>query len=371
MASSSFLFLHVLVMLSLARMAFSDLSNDFYDDVCPEALPTIKQVVEDAVRQERRMGASLLRLHFHDCFVNGCDASILLDQTSTIDSEKTARANNNSARGFEVIDKIKFEVDKVCGRPVISCADILAVAAHDSLHGPTWEVPLGRRDSTTASRTTANNDIPTPFMDLPALIDNFKKQGLDEEDLVALSGGHTLGFAQCSTFRNRIYNDTNIDSTFASQRQENCPRSGSDSNLASLDPTPALFDSKYFSNLVSKKGLLHSDQALFSGGETDELVKTYSTNLRIFSKDFAESMIKMGNIKPLTGNQGQIRVDCRKGPQLTRRRRPQKAFDAPLHIGGSSSSAHASTHPQDPLSAVLKAKISPVKAAEDFYVDAA
>ncbi|KAK4377439.1 hypothetical protein RND71_003735 [Anisodus tanguticus] len=315
MASSSFLFLHVLVMLSLASMAFADLSDDFYDDVCPEASPTIKRVVEDVVRQERRMGASLLRLHFHDCFVNGCDASILLDQTDTIDSEKTARANNNSARGFEVIDKIKSEVDKICGCSVVSCADILAIAARDSvvaLHGPTWEVQLGRRDSTTASRTTANNDIPTPFMDLSALINNFKKQGLDEEDLVALSGGHALGFAQCSTFRNRIYNDANIDSTFASQRQANCPRSGGDSNLASLDPTPALFDSKYFSNLVSNKGLLHSDQALFSGGETDDLVKTYSKNLNTFSEDFAESMIKMGNIKPLTGKQGQIRVDCRK-----------------------------------------------------------
>jgi len=96
----------------------------------------------------------------------------------------------------------------------------------EQLGGPTWEVPLGRRDSTTASRTTANNDIPPPFLDLPALIKNFKKQGLDEKDLVALSSGHTLGFAQCSTFRNRIYNDTNIDSTFASQRKANCPRSG-------------------------------------------------------------------------------------------------------------------------------------------------
>ncbi|MCD7452371.1 hypothetical protein HAX54_016299 [Datura stramonium] len=316
MASRSFLFVHVLVMLSLAGMAFSDLSDDFYDDLCPKALLTIKRVVEDAVRKERRMGASLLRLHFHDCFVNGCDASILLDQTASIDSEKTSRANNNSARGFEVIDKIKTEVDKVCGRPVVSCADILAVAARDSvvaLHGPSWEVKLGRRDSTTASRTAANNNIPTPLMDLPALIKNFKKQGLDEEDLVALSGGHTLGFAQCFTFRNRIYNETNnIDSTFARQRQANCPRSGGDSNLASLDPTPALFDSKYFSNLVSKKGLLHSDQALFSGGKTDDLVQKYSKNLKSFSKDFAKSMIKMGNIKPLTGKKGQIRVNCRK-----------------------------------------------------------
>ncbi|XP_049401443.1 cationic peroxidase 1-like [Solanum stenotomum] len=315
MASRSFLFIYVLVMFSLAGMAFSDLSDDFYHHICPKALPTIKRVVEDAVRKERRMGASLLRLHFHDCFVNGCDASILLDQTSTINSEKTSRANNNSARGFEVIDKIKSEVDKVCGRPVVSCADILAVAARDSvvaLHGPSWKVKLGRRDSTTASRTAANDNIPTPFMDLAALIKNFKKQGLDEEDLVALSGSHTLGFAQCFTFRNRIYNETNIDPTFRRQRQANCPRSGGDSNLAPLDPTPALFDSKYFSDLRSKKGLLHSDQALFSGGKTDGLVEKYSKNLGMFSKDFAESMIKMGDIKPLTGKRGQIRVNCRK-----------------------------------------------------------
>ncbi|KAH0684324.1 hypothetical protein KY289_022076 [Solanum tuberosum] len=216
--------------------------------------------------------------------MQGCGTSILLDKTATTDSEKTAIPNNNSIRGFDVIDKIKSEVDKCCGRSIVSCADIVAVAARDSvvaLGGPTWEVPLGRRDSTTASRTTANNDIPPPFLDLPALINNFKKQGLDEKDLVALSSGHTLGFAQLE-------------------------------NLAPLDPTPALFDSKYFSKLVSKKGLLHSDQALFNGVQTDNLVKKYSTNLGSFSKDFAESMIKMGNIKPLTGNQGQIRVNCRK-----------------------------------------------------------
>ncbi|XP_009597808.1 peroxidase 22.3-like [Nicotiana tabacum] len=317
MTKNSFIFLHVLVMFSLSSMAFSNyLSAYFYDFVCPEALPTIKRVVEDAVKQERRMGASLLRLHFHDCFVQGCDASILLDQTETIDSEKTARANNNSIRGFEVIDQIKSEVDKACGHPIVSCADIVAVAARDSvvaLGGPTWEVQLGRRDSTTANRTMANNDIPPPFLDLPALINNFKNQGLDEKDLVALSGGHTLGFAQCFTFRDRIYNETNnIDSTFASQRQADCPRSGGDSNFASLDPTPALFDSEYFRNLLCNKGLLHSDQALFSGGKTDNLVQIYSTNLGTFAKDFAESMIKMGNIKPLIGNQGQIRVNCRK-----------------------------------------------------------
>ncbi|MFS7976656.1 putative peroxidase [Helianthus anomalus] len=132
----SFLSLFLSLILSIATTSLNTgLSSSYYDRVCPEALPTIKRVVEDALAQERRMGASVLRLHFHDCFVNGCDASILLDQTSTIDSEKNAGPNANSARGFEVIDKIKDEVDKVCGRHVVSCADILVVAARDSVVG--------------------------------------------------------------------------------------------------------------------------------------------------------------------------------------------------------------------------------------------
>ncbi|XP_076941976.1 cationic peroxidase 1-like [Bidens hawaiensis] len=293
----------------------SGLSSSYYNRLCPEALPTIKRVVEEAVAQERRMGGSLLRLHFHDCFVNGCDASILLDQTSTIDSEKSAAPNANSARGFEVIDKIKYEVDKVCGRPVVSCADILTVAARDSvvaLGGPWWKVKLGRRDSTTASRTAANNDLPAPFMDLAALLKNFKKQGLDENDLVVLSGAHTLGSAQCFTFRDRIHNETNIHPAFARHLRTICPQVGANSRLAPLDPTPNSFDAKYFTNLVSKKGLLSSDQALLSGGVTDELVSKYSRKQKEFYKEFARSMIKMGDIKPLTGNRGQIRNNCRK-----------------------------------------------------------
>ncbi|CAI0418360.1 unnamed protein product [Linum tenue] len=327
------IFFTILLLLAVAAAAtassagFSPLSPYYYSKICPKALPAIRRVVEAAVSGERRMGASLLRLHFHDCFVQGCDGSILLDATPTIDSEKTALPNNNSARGFEVIDMIKAEVDKACGgKPVVSCADILAVAARDSvvaLGGPSWEVQLGRRDSTSASRTTANNDIPSPFMDLPALKSSFQKQGLNERDLVALSGGHTIGFSQCQFFRNRIFNETadNIDgmdlaisSALLNSKKPLQPETSSgDANLGSLDGSPARFDGSYFKNLVEKKGLLHSDQALFAGGSTDSVVKGYgSNNGRSFWFDFASSMVKMGNIKPLTGNRGQIRVNCRK-----------------------------------------------------------
>ncbi|XP_022761427.1 peroxidase 2-like [Durio zibethinus] len=314
MASRVHILFQTFVLSVLAATAFS-LSPHYYKNVCPKALPTIKKLVEAAVHKERRMGASLLRLHFHDCFVNGCDASNLLDPTPTLDSEKNATPNKNSLRGFEVIDHIKAEVDKICGCPVVSCADILAVAARDSvvaLGGPSWKVRLGRRDSTTANRTQANLDLPNPSMDLPALINNFKNQGLKRRDLVALSGGHTIGFARCFLFRNRIYNATNIDPVFAKKRRATCPFTGGDSILAPLDPTPVHFDIAYFNNLVKQRGLFISDQALFNGGSTDKRVKTYSSYPEVFWKDFRKSIIKMGNIKPLTGNQGQIRVNCRK-----------------------------------------------------------
>ncbi|GAB4860217.1 NAD(+) salvage pathway protein [Ancistrocladus abbreviatus] len=135
---------------------------------------------------------------FHDCFVNGCDASVLLDDTSSFTGEKTAGPNAGSLRGFDVIDSIKSQVESVCPGAV-SCADILAVAARDSvfaLGGPSWTVQLGRRDSTTASLTAATSDIPSPALDLSGLLSAFSNKGFTPKEMVALSGAHTIGQAQ-------------------------------------------------------------------------------------------------------------------------------------------------------------------------------
>ncbi|XP_027350003.1 cationic peroxidase 1-like [Abrus precatorius] len=293
----------------------AQLSSNFYAQTCPNALSTISAAVKSAVNNEPRMGASLLRLHFHDCFVQGCDASVLLDDTSSFTGEKTANPNANSIRGFEVIDTIKSKVESLCPG-VVSCADILAVAARDSvvaLGGPSWTVRLGRRDSTTASLSLANSDLPAPSSDLSGLINAFSNKGFSTKELVALSGSHTIGQARCVSFRTRIYNETNIDSSFAKSLQGKCPSTGGDSNLSPLDTTsPTTFDNAYYKNLQSKKGLLHSDQQLFNGGSTDSQVNAYSNDAASFKTDFANAMIKMGNLSPLTGSSGQIRTNCRK-----------------------------------------------------------
>ncbi|KAJ8751596.1 hypothetical protein K2173_016845 [Erythroxylum novogranatense] len=299
----------------LLGIAYAQLSSNYYVKTCPKALSTIKRAVFTAVVKEHRMGASLLRLHFHDCFVNGCDASILLDDTSSFTGEKTAGPNMNSLRGFDVIDTIKSQLESICPG-VVSCADILTVAARDSvvvLGGPSWTVQLGRRDSTTASFRAANTDIPSPLMDLSDLISSFSKKGFNSQEMVALSGSHTIGQARCLTFRDRIYKGNNIIQEFASSLKTNCPSTGSNDTLSSLDAiSPVVFDNAYFMNLVNSEGLLHSDQQLYSGGSTDSHVSTYSTDSASFYEDFAAAMVKMGNLSPLTGTSGEIRTNCRK-----------------------------------------------------------
>ncbi|XP_023739839.1 cationic peroxidase 1 [Lactuca sativa] len=319
MAQSSFYFYSlptcIFSLCVLVGTATGQLSANFYASSCPNFSSIISSAVNSAVSNEARMGASLLRLHFHDCFVNGCDASVLLDDTANFTGEKTAIPNNNSLRGFDVIDTIKSQLESSCPG-VVSCADIVAKAALDSvvaLGGPSWNLVFGRRDSTTASLSAANSNIPAPTLNLSGLITSFSNQGFTSNEMVALSGSHTIGQARCTIFRARLYNENNINSSFATSLRANCPSSGGDNNLSPLDvASPTSFDNAYFNNLLNQNGLLHSDQQLFNGGSTDAQVRTYNSNSATFLTDFANGMLKMSNLNPLTGSSGEVRTNCRR-----------------------------------------------------------
>ncbi|KAM6551548.1 hypothetical protein CsatB_001356 [Cannabis sativa] len=312
----------VTLLFALFVGGFAQLSPTFYDQTCPNLTAIVGGVIEDALLTDPRIAASLIRLHFHDCFVIGCDASILLDNTATIVSEKEAAPNNNSVRGYDVVDNIKTAVENVCPG-VVSCADILTIAAEQSVvlsGGPSWSVPLGRRDSLIANRTLANEVLPGFRETLDQLKSKFSDQNLDTTDLVALSGAHTFGRAQCLTFIHRLYNfnstgspDPSLNSTLLENLRPLCPDGGNGSVLTNLDlSTPNTFDNRYFTNLQSQNGLLQTDQELFStsGADTISIVNNFTTNQTAFFESFVVSMIKMGNIRVLTGTNGEIRSNC-------------------------------------------------------------
>ncbi|XP_006840849.2 LOW QUALITY PROTEIN: peroxidase 9 [Amborella trichopoda] len=301
---------------------YHGLSPYFYDYTCPQANEVVIRVLENAFAQDPRLPASLLRLHFHDCFVQGCDGSLLLDNSESVASEKKSGPNLNSVRGFEVVDLVKAELEAVCPG-VVSCADLLALAARASSvlsGGPSWEVAVGRRDSRTASLSLSDANVPAPNSTFQTLLQQFSKQGLDEVDLVALSGSHTLGMARCVTFRQRLYNqngngqpDASLEGDFYNRLTSCCPSSGGDNNLSPLDMvSPTKFDNYYYKLLLWGKSLLNSDMVLVTeGGKTMNLVQSYAENEDLFFDQFAKSMVKMGNLNPLLGSQGEVRTNCR------------------------------------------------------------
>ncbi|XP_040377628.1 peroxidase 54-like [Oryza brachyantha] len=277
------------------------MSPSYYDYSCPSVHDTVRRVIQEARVANPRAPASLLRLHFHDCFVNGCDGSVLLDNAGAMQSEKNAPPNNGSARGFDVVDTIKAALENACPG-VVSCADILALAAEISVElsgGPSWNVVLGRRDGTTANFDGAS-ELPGPRDAVGLLRQKFSDLGLDDTDFVALQGAHTIGRAQCRLLR------------------QCCPASEPESTtLRNLDPpTPDAFDNSFYANIVRNRGLLQSDQGMLSapGGAaatTAPIVVRFAGSQDDFFQSFATAMIKMGNIGSLTGSLGEIRRNCR------------------------------------------------------------
>nr|APO14266.1 peroxidase 4 [Luffa aegyptiaca] len=298
----------------------AQLSPTFYDTTCPSVSSIVEDVVRQALQTDARAGAKLIRFHFHDCFVNGCDGSVLLEDSAAdgIDSEQNA-PGNAGIQGQDIVANIKTAVENACPN-LVSCADILAIASNAAVvlaGGRGWEVQLGRRDSRVANRSGAASNLPSPFEPLQNLTVKFANVGLDSTDLVALSGAHTFGRSRCLFFVGRLRNfngtgmpDPTLDPVYRDILIEACP---DNETRVDLDPTtPDQFDNNYFSNLQGNRGLLSSDQVLFStpGAPTIATVNSFAASPDAFSDGFGASMIKMGNISPLTGTDGEIRFTC-------------------------------------------------------------
>ncbi|RLN43209.1 peroxidase 5-like [Panicum miliaceum] len=258
------------------------LQPSFYEATCPPAEMVVRQEVIRALHSDIGFAAGLVRMHFYDCF--GCDASILLESTLDNTAERDSPVNNPSLRGFEVVDSAMARLEDACPG-VVSCADILAFAARDSVAlsgGPRYDVPGGRRDGTVSMASEVPDNIPAPTFNLDQLTRSFAAKGLTQEDMVTLSGAHTIGRAHCTAFSDRLYNfsatgaaDPALDPPFLAQLQHACPASGVDPGLVvPMEPrTPYALDTLYYWGVLRNRGLFASDQALLASAPTAAQVR--------------------------------------------------------------------------------------------------
>ncbi|KAL5562934.1 hypothetical protein UlMin_032681 [Ulmus minor] len=284
----------------------------FYSESCRRPESIVRTTVEDHFKSNPAVAPGLLRMHFHDYFVQGCDASL-------------TNGANLDLRGFEVIDDAKSRLEAACPG-VVSCADILALAARDSVdltRGISWKVPTGRRDGRVS--LASDVDLPGPSDTIDVQKQQFQARGLDTQDLVTLLGAHTIGTAACEFFKYRLYNFTNtgtgadptINPSFVAQLQSLCPEKGDGTECVDLDTGSAdRFDDDYFENLRDGKGVLESDQRLWNDPSSKTFIQRFlgmrgQRDLN-FKFEFGKSMVKMSNIAVKTGPQGEIRRVCSK-----------------------------------------------------------
>ncbi|KAJ6425119.1 hypothetical protein OIU84_025815 [Salix udensis] len=317
-----------LIIVNLAGQCSGQLQFGFYNGKCRDGNgfqrnveDIVKQKVKEKFSSDTTIVAALLRMQFHDCFVNGCDASILLDVPN---GEKTAPPNL-SVRGYEFIEDIKTEIENTCPG-IVSCADIIVMATRDAVvesdikkMGTGWyPVQTGRRDGRVSSAQNVN--LPSPSIPVPQAIAAFSSKKLSTIDMVyLLGGGHSVGVAHCGLFENRLYDfkntgnpDPAMNTTLLQTLQTLCPRNSGSPNSANLDQDPlksSSVDKSFYEQIRLGNGILEVDQQLALDPNTRFLVARIAGS-NDFSFQFGRAMIKLGAVDVKIGRDGEIRKKC-------------------------------------------------------------
>ncbi|KAL8139496.1 hypothetical protein V2J09_005517 [Rumex salicifolius] len=269
----------VFVMSALISRSDGQLTSGFYNGKCGNT--SVEQFIFNQVKIMMQSNPGLVgdltRLSFHDCFVKGCDASVMLDGPN---SEKTAPENLN-LDGFDDIDTIKAAVEGVCP---------------DAANVPGANILM-----TDAIKALSN-------------------MGLNLNDFVVLLGAHTVGVIHCNNFQDRLYNysgtgkpDPTMDPALVQSLMSTCPSNldGTQSQTF-LDQTANsgdTFDTAYYNQILARRGVSKIDQRLATDPRTRYTVTTLSHD-STFSVKFGKAMVKMTSFGVLTGTKGEVRKIC-------------------------------------------------------------
>ncbi|KAK9734564.1 hypothetical protein RND81_04G148700 [Saponaria officinalis] len=300
----------------------SGLRVGFYRGRCPNKYVDIQGFIEEEVEKQFRYDPTLLpaflRLQFHDCFVNGCDASITIEGTTT---ERVAPANAG-VRDFDFIDRLKVKVEEICP-DTVSCADIIAIATTTVFKlagGQDYQVQTGRRDGLRSVKEDVK--LPSPSMSVSRSFEFFQAKGFTLEEMVTLLGCHTVGIAHCALFQNRLYYgnteyDPLMDNSLRQKLLYTCPQYQNSTNVAFLDQSVDYtfkdeYDNYYFQQILNQRGVLPIDQAIARDPSTVGTVVKFANSLSTFNAKLADALLKLQAVDVLTGYNGNIRKVCSK-----------------------------------------------------------
>ncbi|GJN28800.1 hypothetical protein PR202_gb16967 [Eleusine coracana subsp. coracana] len=286
----------------------------FYSRTCPEAENVVRDVVNSEVAANRSIAPGLIRLFFHDCFITGCDASILLDESPAGDvPEKESSANGFTLIGLNTIDVAKSKLESLCPRRV-SCADILAFAARDAAVAAGLPTTTSWRAAATASWCSRAR---TPSR---------------RRALLHVLSNRIYGFSDAADV------DPALDPAYAAAGlRQLCPaaearrRPGAAPSINFDAVSGDRLDSSYYAELLARRGLLTSDDALVQDPQTREMVEAFARDDALWHRKFAEAMQKVGKLDVILGEgKGQVRKQCR----LVNRPPPQQQQPQwPAHPG--------------------------------------
>ncbi|TMW84945.1 hypothetical protein EJD97_024083 [Solanum chilense] len=307
------------------------LRYNYYDEKCEDLEGIVWSKMKTIVQLQHNAPAQLLRLMFHDCFIGGCDASVLLADRNENGTVEREAIPNRTLKGFNFIDTIKDEIEEECPG-VVSCSDILVLATRDGIvlaGGPYYPVLTGRRDSKESFFDKAMAEIPRPNGNFSETLRLFSVRGFDERETVALLGAHNIGRIGCQFIRPRLSNftgtglpDPTIPPYFLEELRRKCPDDNNTiSNMLNDEHTDAArglnvsiatsLNNHYYKTLMKGRGLLFADQQLMANEKTAAAVTDYAIDDgNIFRTEFAHAMAKMSNFGVVTGSKGEVRHSC-------------------------------------------------------------
>ncbi|KAL9434279.1 hypothetical protein AB3S75_028999 [Citrus x aurantiifolia] len=299
------------------------LRADYYKTTCPDFEKIVREYVHQKQTQSPSTAAGALRVFMHDCFVDGCDGSVLISSNAFNAAERDSDINLSlPGDAFDVVIKIKNALEDACPG-VVSCADILTASTRNLVvmaGGPRFNVSFGRKDGLVSQAARIPGNLPTNNMTMDEILKMFASKGFSIQEYVALMGAHTIGFAHCKEFSDRLFKfapnqptDPELNPRYAEALKAACKNHEQNITMTAFNDvmSPGKFDNSYFRGLPRGLGLLTVDNMLVKDPRTKPLVEQYASNEVKFFADFAAAMEKLSLLEVKTDpKDGNVRRRC-------------------------------------------------------------